>query len=544
MATPIPEKAGVDQVETQLSNAVDDNGSKPVKMAQGSERWAKANAEAPPKAISKNTMFIYVMCIAPFLCGTMSGYDSSIMSSFLVEDSFQKLFGAGVNGFQAGYITAMYQIAGIVAIPFISPAMDKFGRRFAMCVGSAISVIGAIIQGTSAASGSLGQFLAGRALLGFGAVIAQAAASVYCVEIAHPAHRGLLAGGQNSMLNFGGLLAAAVTLGTVNLEGNATWTIPTWTQIVCPGTACLMAYFLPESPRWLYTHDKRKEALEFMTKYHGEGDIENPWVKLQLVEFEEQLELAAADKKWYDYRVLFTTRARRYRLANSLMIGVWGALSSGGISYFVGAFFNSAGITDPVTVLTYNVWQNFMSTMASFIGSPLCDRLGRRMLLLPTLLGMGASWAAMAVGTALVAEDPNNSAAAKAGIAFYFIFSFIYCIGITPLQGVYAVEVFAYEQRAKGIAFQNLGVNAVGLINQFATPVALERIGYKTYIIFCVWNFVEFAISYFWSVETKGYTLEELDDIFESPNPRKASTKKRQIIEGDINRLLEHDKGL
>jgi MFS family permease len=225
-----------------------------------------------------------------------------------------------------------------------------------------------------------------------------------------------------------------------------------------------------------------------------------------------------------------------------MMIGVWGALSSGGISYFVGAFFNSAGITDPVTVLTYNVWQNFMSTIASFIGSPLSDRIGRRMLLLPTLLGMGASWAAMAVGTALVAEDPNNSAAAKAGIAFYFIFSFIYCVGITPLQGVYAVEVFAYEQRAKGIALQNLGVNAVGLINQFATPVALERIGYKTYIIFCVWNFVEFAISYFWSVETKGYTLEELDDIFESPNPRKASTKKRRVVEGDINRLLEHEK--
>ncbi|OAQ68485.1 lactose permease [Pochonia chlamydosporia 170] len=536
------EKAGVDQIEIPLDNGSDDTKVKQVKGVQGSERWANASLEAPPKFISKNILFVYVMCIAPFLCGTMSGYDSSIMSSFLVEDSFQKLFGAGVNGFQAGYITAIYQIAGVVAIPFIGPSMDMYGRRLAMFVGSFLSVVGAVIQGTSAQTGSLGQFLAGRALLGFGAVIAQAAATTYCVEIAHPAHRGLLAGGQYSMLNFGGLLAAGVTLGTVNLEGNATWTIPTWTQAVCPGIAFLMVYFLPESPRWLYTHNKKKDALEFITKYHGEGDIENPWVKLQLVEFEEQLELDAADKRWYDYRVLFATRARRYRLANSMMMGVWGALSSGGISYFVGAFFNSAGITDPTTVLTYNVWQNFMSTMASFIGSPLSDRLGRRALLLPTLLGMGISWAAMAAGTAMVEQDASNSAAAKAGIAFYFIFSFIYCIGITPLQGVYAVEVFAYEQRAKGVAFQNLGVNAVGLINQFATPVALERIGYKTYIIFCVWNFVEFAISYFWSVETKGYTLEELDDIFESPNPRKASTKKRAIVAGGINQVLATEK--
>lgn len=31
---------------------------------------------------------------------------------------------------------------------------------------------------------------------------------------------------------------------------------------------------------------------------------------------------------------------------------------------------------------------------------------------------------------------------------------------------------------------------------------------------------------YFFFVETKGRTLEELDEIFESPNPRKASTQK------------------
>lgn len=517
------------EVSTVVDHAEEGSANKKVKLVQGSERWAQADAAAPPKALSWNMMFLYLMCVAPFLCGSMSGYDSSIMGSFLVEDSFQKMFGAKVNGFAAGYITAVYQIAGIAAIPFISLCNDKFGRRFGIFLGSIVSVVGAVIQGTSALSGSLGQFLAGRFFLGFGAVIAQAAATTYTVEISHPAYRGLLAGGQSSMLNFGGLLAAAVSLATVNLPGNSNWTIPTWTQIICPGIACAMVYFLPESPRWLYTHGKRDEAVDFMAKYHGEGDPENPWVRLQLVEFEEQLEIQSGEK-WWDYRALFTTRSRRYRLGNSLMIGVWGALSNGGISYFIGAFFNSAGITDPTRVLTLNVWQNFMSTMASFLGSPMCDYFGRRRLLLPTLAGMGLSWAAMAVGTSFVEADATNVAAAKAGIAFYFIFSFIYCVGITPLQGVYAVEVFAYEQRAKGVAFQNLGVNAAGLINQFATPVALERIGYKTYIVFAVWNFVQLSISYFWSVETKGYTLEELDDIFESPNPRKASTQKRRVV--------------
>lgn len=34
---------------------------------------------------------------------------------------------------------------------------------------------------------------------------------------------------------------------------------------------------------------------------------------------------------------------------------------------------------------------------------------------------------------------------------------------------------------------------------------------------------------YFFFVETKGLTLEEMDDIFEAKNPRKASTEKKKV---------------
>jgi hypothetical protein len=34
---------------------------------------------------------------------------------------------------------------------------------------------------------------------------------------------------------------------------------------------------------------------------------------------------------------------------------------------------------------------------------------------------------------------------------------------------------------------------------------------------------------YFFFVETKGLTLEEMDEIFEAKNPRKASTQKKKV---------------
>ena len=68
------------------------------------------------------------------------------------------------------------------------------------------------------------------------------------------------------------------------------------------------------------------------------------------------------------------------------------------------------------------------------------------------------------------------------------------------------------------------------MMKQFATPIGLANIGYKMYVIWAIWNGFECLVSYFIHVETKGYSLEELDDIFSAPNPVKASIAKRTLI--------------
>lgn len=83
------------------------------------------------------------------------------------------------------------------------------------------------------------------------------------------------------------------------------------------------------------------------------------------------------------------------------------------------------------------------------------------------------------------------------------------------------------------MAFSALAVNAGGLLNQFAWPIALKNIGWKTYIVFCVWCAVQTAVFYFFMPETKGRTLEELDMVFEAPSPVKASLQARKVAIAD-----------
>lgn len=53
--------------------------------------------------------------------------------------------------------------------------------------------------------------------------------------------------------------------------------------------------------------------------------------------------------------------------------------------------------------------------------------------------------------------------------------------------------------------------------------------GWRTYIVFIIWDAIQAAIFYVALPETKGRTLEELDTIFEAKNPVKESLTRRKL---------------
>lgn len=63
------------------------------------------------------------------------------------------------------------------------------------------------------------------------------------------------------------------------------------------------------------------------------------------------------------------------------------------------------------------------------------------------------------------------------------------------------------------MAIYTFWANAVGLLVTFAFPYALAAIEWKTYMINGAWDVLELAfVLYFW-VETKGKSLEEIDEV-------------------------------
>jgi len=292
-----------------------------------------------------------------------------------------------------------------------------------------------------------------------------------------------------------------------------------------------MVFFLPESPRWLYVNNKFTEAKAMLTKYHGEGNPDSIWVTLQLREYEEFLEMDGSDKRWWDYRALFRNRASRYRLYCNIMVSIFGQWAGNAVlSYFQSAVLRTAGITETIPKANLNLANNFQQFFFAIVGAALVDRVGRRPLLLFSNAACCLVWLGMCVSSGIFADSgETNKAAGDVTIFFIFLFGTVYSIGFTPLQALFPVEVLSFEMRAKGMAFSGLAVNIAGLLNQFAWPIALQNIGWKTYIVFCIWCGVQTAIIYFFIPETKNRTLEELDEIFDSPTPVKTSIQKKKV---------------
>ena len=156
---------------------------------------------------------------------------------------------------------------------------------------------------------------------------------------------------------------------------------------------------------------------------------------------------------------------------------------------------------------------------------------GRKPTLFISACLMSACFIVVTVVNKTTAAPVHNQAtpAGIATVAMIFLFGATFSIGITPLQALYPVEVLSFEMRAKGMAFSSLAVSVGGLLNQFAWPISLAKIGWHTYIIFVIWNAVMFVTFYFFLPETRRRTLEELDLIFESSNPVKESLKAHKV---------------
>ncbi len=110
----------------------------------------------------------------------------------------------------------------------------------------------------------------------------------------------MLAGFYNTGWFGGSIPAAALTFGCNYIQSDYSWRVP----LIFQAWACVFVMFsvflIPESPRWLMANGREQEAMDFLVKYHGNGDPQSRLVLLEMDEMREGIRVDGIDKNSWD----------------------------------------------------------------------------------------------------------------------------------------------------------------------------------------------------------------------------------------------------
>ncbi|EJC97804.1 hexose transporter [Fomitiporia mediterranea MF3/22] len=449
------------------------------------------------------------------ITSSSNGFDGSMMNGLQSLEQWEEDFNHP-TGSMLGLLNAIQNIGSLGALPFAPYLSDEIGRRPSILLGATILWGATLLQTFSS---SVSMFIGARFLVGFGTTIAANAAPMLVSEIAYPPHRAILTSLYNCMWYSGSIAAAWATFGCVKLHSSWAWRLPSLVQGIPSAAQVLLMWSAPESPRWLVCKGQESRALQVLARYHADGNQQDPLVVHELETIKtaiaDDCDAAKANVGWSSFVHVPGNRRRLFILVALGFFSQWSG--NGLVSYYLSEVFETIGITDPTMQLLINgllqIWNLFISVGAAF----LVDRLGRRFLFITSCAGMLAFFMMQTVCSAMFAET-RSSAAAHAVIASIFLFYAAYDLAFTPLVVSYSIEILPFAIRAKGMAIYTLTVTLSLIFNQYVNPVALGALGWKYYIVYCVWLAFELVYCCFFIVETKGLSLEQTAALFDGDN--------------------------
>lgn len=373
------------------------------------------------------------------------------MSGIISAGPFNDMFPQTKNNStMQGFTTAIYEIGCLFGAMFILGVGDLLGRRRAIVLGGIIMLMGVIVQITSiSGSNPFAQFIVGRVIMGVGNGINTSTIPTYQAECSRTTNRGLLICIEGGVIAFGTCVAYWIDYGASYGPADLTWRFPIAFQIIFALIISVPMYFLPESPRWLLTHERYEEAEIVISALRGyERDSAETALERDIIV--DSIRASGGFSKSTPYSALFTNgktqHFRRMLLgASSQLMQQIGGCNA--VIYYFPILFkesiveseNLALLLGGVNMIVYSIF----ATVSWFI----IERVGRRKLFLIGSVGQGLSM--VLTFACLAAGGTNNAKGAAVGL-----FTYIASFGATwlPLPWLYPAEINPIKTRAKANA--------------------------------------------------------------------------------------------
>lgn len=357
---------------------------------------------------------------------------------------------------------------------------DRLRRIRTIAVGSVLTIIGSILL---SASFSLGQLIVGRLVLGFGFGCISSTVPVWQSESSPAEHRGALVVLEGAFASIGLSISQWIELGFFFVHSSASWRFPLAVPIIAAIWMLVFLPMLPDSPRWLVKHGRIAEATGLMAiledlpedDHRVAGDIR----KMQL-----SLEETGKGR----FSALLTNKEDR--LLNRTLVAMFSTFSQqingiGVIGFYTETIFSQYVGVDNIVARVLSATIYLWQLLWCFVTFYTVDRVGRRILMMIGVIGMGLMFAIVA-GT--VSHAATNKACSVVAAICVFLIATFFGIGALGINYLYGTEVAPLAYRVPIYSLTTGTLWASNFLVVEVTPSGFANIGYKLFIIFAVIN--------------------------------------------------------
>ena len=440
--------------------------------------------------MKKSSMYLYFICLIATMGGLMFGFDIAIISGAV--PFIQPYF--GWNELQLGWGVSSLLVGAIIGAFGSGILSDIFGRKKVLIF---VALFFAVSCSFTALASSSFIFISARLFGGLAVGAASVLSPMYVAEVAPPKNRGMLVSVYQLAIVLGILCSYTINYGLHNIDNNWRWMFATG---IIPSVLFFVGlFFIPESPRWLYKAGRQIDSLKVLKRIGGES--------LAKVEIQQIAESLQGNSGAVSAGELFKPSVRKVMI----------------IGFFLAVFVQISGINTvidyaPKILLAAGVEINnallqtslvgFINFIFTFVAILFIDKLGRRSLYLIGSMGMVITLIMLAISFYLKMEGIFTLICILMFIAF-----FASCIG--PVFWTLLSEIFPNKIRGKALAFASFTQWIFNFLVVLLFPHFLASLGgARTFLFLAVMSFLQWLFTYLYVPETKGKSLEEIEQIW------------------------------
>jgi len=339
-----------------------------------------------------------------------------------------------------------------------------------------------------------------RFLGGIGVGASTVAAPTYISEISTAKSRGRLVALYQFNIVFGILVAFISNYLLSGIGGTNDWRWMLGVEALPAALYCLLILGVPKSPRWLLVQKEDElNALKTLKLLHDNDST--ALAELEMIKTHREETTRGIN--------VFSGKYNR-SLILAFLLAFFNQLSGiNFILYYAPVILENAGFASSDSLLS-SISNGGTNLLFTFVGLYLIDRMGRKSLMYIGSVGYIISLAMVAYGFKTEANASFN---------LFFILSFIasHAVGQGAVIWVFISEIFPNSVRAAGQAW-GTGTHWVfaALITMLGEVVIENFPSWMIFAVFAAFMVLQLLFTHFMMPETKGISLEELQDELQS----------------------------